>query len=104
MALARANSRHVVSLVGRARDCRRDAAFAPVVSAIVNAATVTVVTGLICRVVQDHHGLVTLFVGGGADHHGASSIGQTLVAVHPQLVVEVHHDEQSSYPYLIGIK
>lgn len=73
-------------------------------SAVVNAAAVTVVTGLVGRVLQDHHELVTLFVGAGADGRATLTIEQTLVGVHPQLDVEVHHGGQPLYPYLIGIE
>lgn len=64
----------------------------------------TVVTGLVGRVLQDHHELVTLFVGAGADDHVTSTIERTLADVHPQLDVEVHHGGQPLYPYLIGIE
>ncbi len=64
----------------------------------------TVVTSLVGRVLQDHHELVTLFVGADADDHVTSTIERTLADVHPQLDVEVHHGGQPLYPYLIGIE
>jgi uncharacterized protein len=71
---------------------------------VVGTDVVAVVTGLVSRVVHDHHELVTVLVGADAAADVTASIVGMLGDVHPHLDVEVHHGGQPLYPYLIGIE
>jgi fatty acid kinase len=60
--------------------------------------------GLIGKLLQDRHELVTIIEGSGALHAQTREITEWLSEQHPGVAVEVHHGGQPLYPYLLSIE
>jgi dihydroxyacetone kinase-like predicted kinase len=60
--------------------------------------------GLLEKLIEPRHELVTLIEGEGARHHDTRRITEWLDQNHEAVAVEVHHGGQPLYPYLISIE
>jgi hypothetical protein len=61
-------------------------------------------TGLLARMVDDSHEIVTLITGEDAAEATTAAIVSWLEAEHPGVEVEVHEGGQPLYPYFLGVE
>ena len=70
----------------------------------VNAALNDAAIGLLERLVNDEHEIVTIIEGDGATHATTRAVTEWLGEHHPDVTAEVHHGGQPLYPYLFGVE
>ena len=61
-------------------------------------------TGLLVKMVDDSHEIVTMIAGEGAEAAITAAVVSWLEAEHPGVEVEVHDGGQPLYPYFLGVE
>ena len=71
---------------------------------VVAPTVVDAATGLLARLVQPDHEVVTVIEGDGAGPDDTGALGDWLAEHHPGVGVEVHRGDQPFYPYLLSVE
>ncbi len=61
-------------------------------------------SGLLGKLVEEGHELVTIIEGEGASAAESRRLSEWLAEAFPGVAVEVHHGGQPVYPYLFGVE